>query len=285
MGATEAGDPALDIYLREIREYPLLTAEEERRLARIIQSESVTWDGGVAAWEARDTMIRSNLRLVVSVAKRYRRRGLPLADLIEEGNVGLVHAVEKFDPEMETRFSTYATWWIRQAVRRSIMNTAKTVRVPSYMVEELHRWRAHARTFEQAHRRLPTDDEIVAAMAPPRTRRRFLLRLYHALLDGGGTVSLDVLFEGEDALADPRAQRPDLAEYGPMEREGLHRAIDRLPAREAEIVRLRFGLAPGEGALTLRQIARALSISRERVRQLEHKAIAQLRDAMGAGQA
>jgi RNA polymerase primary sigma factor len=266
------GDPALDIYLAQIRQYPLLTAEEERDLARRVQSDD--W----SAWEARDRMIRSNLRLVVSVAKRYQRRGLPLADLIEEGNVGLVHAVEKFDPEMETRFSTYATWWIRQAVRRSIMNTVKTVRIPSYMAEELHRWRRWARTYEQDHGRGPSDVELVEAMDPAPTRRKFLLRLFHDATRGG-TVSLDTLFESVETIVDPRAARPDLIEFGPIARERLQEALADLPEREAAIISRRFGLGPEGQTMTLRQIAKDMDISRERVRQLEHKALELLRRA------
>jgi len=147
MARTEA---SFDTYLREIQRHPLLTADEEKALARRIQAQDVDH---VDAMEARNTMILANLRLVVSVAKRYSGRGLSLPDLVEEGNVGLVHAVEKFDPDMDTRFSTYATWWIKQAVRRALMNKVKTVRIPSYMVEELNRWRAFARTFEQQNGR------------------------------------------------------------------------------------------------------------------------------------
>jgi RNA polymerase primary sigma factor len=280
MGRTATGDHALDIYLTQIRAYPLLTREEERSLARRIQAEGSGWDGGDEGWEARDRMIRSNLRLVISVAKRYRNRGLPLSDLIEEGNVGLVHAVEKFDPDMETRFSTYATWWIRQAVRRAILNTAKTVRIPSYMAEELGRWRLFARDFEQRHGRPPSDAELVAGMDPAPQRRRFLLRLFRAMAEGQTTVSLDVLFETVDAVVDPRASRPDLVEFGSAERESLQRAVQGLPEREARIIRLRFGFGETEHVLTLRQVAREMSLSRERVRQLEHKALETLRRAL-----
>ena len=275
--ARASGDPAFDIYLSEIRRYPLLTAEEERALARQIQSDS--WE----AWDARDRMIRSNLRLVISVAKRYRNRGLPLSDLVEEGNVGLVHAVEKFDPEMETRFSTYATWWIRQAVRRSILNTAKTVRIPSYMAEELNRWRTYARGFEQKHGREPTDNELINAMDPAPTRRKFLVRLFRTTTSNRSAVSLDVLFESVEALVDPRAERPDLIDYGSMERAKLIDAIDALPERESYIIRQRFGLNEQDSQLTLRQIAKEMDLSRERVRQLEHKALESLRKSLSAG--
>ena len=272
------GDPAFDTYLKEIRRYPLLKAEEERALAYVVQSDS--WE----AWDARDKMIRSNLRLVISVAKRYRRRGLPMPDLVEEGNVGLVHAVEKFDPTMETRFSTYATWWIQQAIRRSIMNKAKMVRIPSYMAEEIYRWRAFARQFEQQNGRAPTNDELVAAMDPAPTRKRFLIRIFNAMAQGSDSVSLDTLFESVESMIDPRAERPDLIDFGSMDHEALKAAIAGLPEREGQIIRLRFGLEDQEDPCTLRQIAKIMGLSRERVRQLEHKAIDALRRAMGHGE-
>lgn len=275
MWADRKSDPDFDTYLKEIRAYNLLTAEEERALARVIQSDA--WE----AWDARDRMIRSNLRLVISVAKRYRNRGLALPDLVEEGNVGLVHAVEKFDPEMETRFSTYATWWIRQAIRRSILNTGKTVRIPSYMAEELNRWRAYARAFEQERGRGPTDEEMIAGMDPAPTRRRFLIRLFHGTSAGSDAVSLDTLFESVEALIDPRAQGPDLVDYAPMDRARVVELLGTLPDRDSQIVRMRFGLGEFDSTYTLRQIAKEMGLSRERVRQLEHQALGTLRRRLG----
>jgi RNA polymerase primary sigma factor len=274
--SSDLGDPALEAYLKDIRRYPLLSADEEKAIAREIQSGS--WD----AWEARDRMIRSNLRLVIAVAKRYRKRGMPLADLIEEGNVGLVHAVEKFDPEMDTRFSTYATWWIRQAVRRSIQNKVRTVRIPPYLSDELNRWRRFARDFEKREGRIPAEAELLDGMKPIPGRRKLLLRLHHALSEGGQTVSLDVLFEATESLVDPRAARPDLIDFGSMERERLLEAIDQLPEREARIIRYRFGLTEEGRSLTLRHIASEMDMSRERVRQLEHKALETLRRSFDA---
>jgi RNA polymerase primary sigma factor len=271
----KGADPDFEIYLRQIREYPLLTAEEERELARKIQGAD--WD----AWEARDRMIRSNLRLVISVAKRYQNRGLTLSDLVEEGNVGLVHAVEKFDPQMETRFSTYATWWIRQAVRRAILNTAKTVRIPGYMAEELNRWRAFVRKFEQEHDREPTDAEILDALSPAPARAKFILRLLRATGAGGDSVSLDLLFDSVEALVDPRAARPDKVDFLSLDLERLRTVLGELPEREAVIIRMRYALDGYEHQYTLRQIAKEMGISRERVRQLEHKALETLRRKLG----
>ena len=141
---TRAPRSNFDAYLSEIRKHALLTADEEKVLARRVQNQDVDH---IDAMVAREQLILANLRLVISVAKRYTNRGMVLPDLVEEGNVGLVHAVEKFDPEMDTRFSTYATWWIKQAIRRALMNKVKTVRIPSYLAEELNRWRGFARRF------------------------------------------------------------------------------------------------------------------------------------------
>lgn len=270
-------DTNFDTYLKEIRQFPLLGPDEEKALGRRIQAQD---EDHIDAATARDEMIRSNLRLVVSVAKRYANRGVALPDLVEEGNIGLVHAVEKFDPTMDTRFSTYATWWIKQAVRRSLMNSAKTVRIPSYLAEELTRWRIFARKFEQREGRAPGDEELVKGMDPQPGRRKLLLRLFHTSGPGNGSVSLDVMFEAVDAIVDPRAERPDLIDFAVWERAGLLKRIDELPEREAQIIRLRYGIACTERPLTLREIGREIGLSRERVRQLEHQAIRRLRAAM-----
>ena len=270
-------EASFDTYLREIQRTPLLEAHEEKALARRIQAQDVDH---IDAMEARNALILANLRLVVSVAKRYMGRGMSLPDLVEEGNVGLVHAVEKFDPDMDTRFSTYGTWWIKQAVRRALMNKVKTVRVPSYLAEELNRWRAFARTFEQDNGRAPEPDELVAGMKPAAGRRKLLLRLYENSLPGTSAVSLDLLFETVDAVVDPRAERPDLLDFSSFERAELHEHIDRLSEREATILRMRYGLGEHDVPMTLREIAKELGISRERVRQLEHEAVGRLRQAM-----
>lgn len=267
-------DTTFDTYLKEIQRYDLLTKEGEQALARRVQNQDVDH---IDAAIARDELIRSNLRLVVSVAKRYQGRGLSLADLVEDGNIGLVHAVEKFDPTMDTRFSTYAVWWIKQAVRRSLMNSVKMVRIPPYMSEELTRWRRFARGFEHEHGRQPDDHELIEALSPPAGRRKLMLRLYRTSAPGTATISLDVLFEAVDAVVDPRAERPDLLDFGQWERAGLMSRIASLPEREAAIIRLRYGLDGAGKPLTLRQIGTEVGLSRERVRQLEHKAIKQLR--------
>lgn len=267
-----------DAYLAEIRRYELLTPDGEKALARRIQNQDVDH---IDAMVAREQMILANLRLVISVAKRYMNRGMVLADLVEEGNIGLVHAVEKFDPEMETRFSTYATWWIKQAIRRALINKVKTVRIPSYLAEELNRWRAFARKFEQQNGRLPEPDELIEAMQPQPGRRKLLVRLFQNTTSGNSSVSLDVLFEAVEAVVDPRAARPDLIDFTAFEQASLNDVLDKLPDREGQIVRMRYGIGAVERPMTLREIGRELGLSRERVRQLEHAALGRLRTTFG----
>ena len=267
-----------DLYLREIRRHPLLTKEEEQALARRVQNQDVDH---IDAMEAREAMILANLRLVISVAKKYNGRGMVLPDLVEEGNIGLVHAVEKFDPDMDTRFSTYATWWIKQAIRRALLNKVKTVRIPAYLAEELTRWRMFAREFEQKNGRPPHDEELIERMDPPPGRRKLLLRLFKEGASGNAAVSLDLLFESVEAVVDPRAERPDLIDFHSWEQAGLADEIDKLPEREADIVRMRFAIGEIESPMTLREIGKQLGISRERVRQLEHKALDRLRKSIG----
>lgn len=267
-----------DAYLSEIRQHDLLSADEEKALARRVQNQDVDH---IDAMIAREKLILANLRLVISVAKRYTNRGMVLADLVEEGNLGLVHAVEKFDPEMDTRFSTYATWWIKQSIRRALINKVKTVRIPSYLAEELNRWRGFARKFEQEHGRQPEPDEIVKAMDPQPGRRKLLVRLFQNTGAGSSSVSLDMLFETVEAVVDPRAARPDLIDFTAFEQASLNEVLGSLPERESQIVRMRYGIGAVERPMTLREIGRELGLSRERVRQLEHAAIRRLRSSFG----
>jgi RNA polymerase primary sigma factor len=271
MSVRRAESP-FDTYLREIQESPLLSAAEERALARVVQS------GAHEAHEARERMIRSNLRLVVSTAKRWLGRGLVLPDLVEEGNLGLVHAVELFDPARGIRFSTYATWWIEQAIRRALVNTTKTVRIPRHMSQELSRWRQWARRFAQKECRDPDAEEVADAMDAPPAKRRLLVRLFRGAT--AGSVSLDVLFADSQTVVDPRALRPDLVEFSDSDLHRLARHLDSLPPREAQIVRMRYGLDGRDRPLTLREIGRTLTLSRERVRQLERQAVQKLKSAL-----
>jgi RNA polymerase primary sigma factor len=267
-----------DTYLRDIRGEALLTAAEERALGRRAHDAGLE---DAERFAARDELVRRNLRLVVSVAKRWVGRGLTLPDLVEDGNVGLIHAAELFDAERGIRFSTYATWWIEQAIRRGIVNTVKTVRIPRHMSQDLVRWKAWARAFAQREGRDPDPSEVAKAMPGSAARKRLLCRLLETNAgSASSTVSIDVLFEDAATIADPKALRPDLVEFGESDRDELRRALEALPEREAAVVRLRFGLGDDGQVHTLREVGTALGLSRERARQLERSAVARLKDAL-----
>lgn len=261
-----APDAALESYLREISRVPLLTAEEEHDLACAVREGSAA---------AREQMIRANLRLVVSIAKRYRRRGLSLLDLIEEGNIGLVKAVERFDPDAETRFSTYATWWIKQTIRRALVNTAKTVRVPSYMVEIISQFKTASITLEERLQRTPTIQEIAEEMGFAPDNLKLIKRAMRAAQNNGEPISLEALTSERETIADTRSAAPDDEILDAHELQRLQELLDSIDPRESEILRLRFGLDEEE-ALTLREIGERFGISRERVRQIESRALRKL---------
>lgn len=273
MGGSDIVDRAsLNSYLREINRVPLLSAEEERELAHRVQ------DGDL---EAREHMIKANLRLVVSIAKNYSRRGLSLMDLIEEGNIGLMRAVEKFDPGEETRFSTYATWWIKQGIRRALVNTVKTVRIPSYLVEVITRLRHQKTALRQELGREPTFDELAEALDMDDDSRRVLRRAIKAETAGGGTVSLDALPTANDTIVDDAMQRPDDVFFHQYNLDKIDDLLDTISDREAMILRLRFGLDKEEHEpLTLKEIGRRIGLTRERVRQIEAEALRRLHKVM-----
>ncbi len=258
---------AIKLYIRDIHNIPLLTAEEEIELARSIQKGDE---------EARQRMIRSNLRLVISIAKRYARYGVPMMDLIEEGNLGLIKAVSKFDPARGYRFSTYAAWWIKQYVTRAIANQGKTIRIPVYMTELIARWKKTQERLTQKFGRRPQPKEVAKAMGIPLKKVKQLSGL------GKRTSSLDAPL-GEDGtsqfidvLVDEMAVSPveEIAQF--MRRERIERLLSQMDAREREILTLRFGLRDGE-TRTLGQTAKRFGITRERVRQIESAALIKMR--------
>jgi RNA polymerase primary sigma factor len=252
--------------MRDIQRVPLLSAEEERGLAVRVRGGDL---------EAREQMIRANLRLVVSIAKKYGNRGLPLADLIEEGNVGLMRAVERFDPTMEFRFSTYGTWWIKQSIRRALVNTTKTVRVPSYMVEIISKLKTTSSVLEERLGRAPTLSEIAMEMGLPPENVGLIRRAMRAAKDGAQAVSLDALAAESRDIADDRASQPDDEMFDAQEIGRIQGLLDSIDPREAEVLRLRFGLED-RAPRTLRDIGTQLGISRERVRQIESRALQKL---------
>ncbi len=262
----DGADPALQAYLQEINRIPLLTPEEEIQVTRDVVDGR---DG------AREKMIRSNLRLVVSIAKKFVRRGLPLPDLIEEGNLGLMHAVERFDPNVGTRFSTYATYWIKQAVRRALANKAKTIRLPAYMVEIIARWKHTAAQLADELGREPAFEEVAEKLDISR-RRLGIIRRALKVASASATNSPDMMWMFGDVLSDTRTPAPDANLFDEADREILKRLLGAIDKREAEILRLRYGLDSGE-PMTLQEIGNRMSLARERVRQIENRALQKLK--------
>lgn len=259
----------LQLYMRQINETALLTADREKELGWRIINDNCP--------EARDLLVRANLRLVVSIAKNYTNRGLSLTDLIEEGNIGLIRAVEGFDPAQGARFSTYASWWIKQAIKRALINAVQPIHIPAYMVELIARLKQTSRRLEEDLKRPPTLQEIADAMDLPVKKIRIIKRALKALR----TPSQAPLGEdGElvnfgDLIADSRHDTPDQAVLMDDEIRTIHRLLGAIDEREATVLRLRFGL-DGQQPLTLKQIGAEIGLTRERVRQIETDALKKL---------
>ena len=257
---------SLQLFLNEAGRYPLLTAAEEVELAKRIER------GDKAA---KDRMINSNLRLVVSIAKKYQGHGLPLIDLIQEGIIGLIRAVEKFDWRRGYKFSTYATWWIRQAVQRGVANKSRTIRIPVHIVEREQKIARAERELLLKLERTPTDEEVA------KLSKLDLKHVRETRAAARTVASLDkpVGDDGDTAFGELVAQ-----DAGDLEEEvvvalgddALHRAVDTLPPREQQVVRLRYGLDEEQEPKSLEEIGRRMGITRERVRQIETQALARL---------
>ena len=270
-GVQEARDTAdsLGLFLSEIGRHPLLTAAEEVELAKRVERGDL---------EAKNRMITSNLRLVVSVARRYQGHGLPLGDLIQEGIIGLVRAVEKFDWRKGFKFSTYAVWWIRQAVQRAVANQSRTIRIPVHVNERRQKLGRARRELVARLGREPTEEELAEAAELPLAHVHDALEAAQALAildqpvgDGDG-ASLGDLFAAEQAAPDEEADEM-------LRRQAVRDAVDKLPERERMVIELRFGFSGDDGPVSLEECGRRLGITRERVRQLEQQALMRLADS------
>jgi len=262
----------LQIYLQDINHTPLLSANEERELSdRIAAGDPY----------AREHMVTANLRLVVNIARGYLGKGLGLEDLIEEGNLGLMRAVEGYDGGMQTRFSTYASYWIKQSIRRAVMNNGRPIRLPAYMVSLLSKWKRATAVLADRLGRTPTPEEVGKALRLSKKKMGIVAQAIEVNnLTAHADGSQDDGCALDDVLTDERSKAPDalLIESDAME-QVMHR-LDELDDREATVIRMRFGLDPYV-AMTLREVGENLGLTRERVRQLENQALLKLTSSLG----
>ena len=269
---SDAVQSPLETYLREINETPLLSADQEKELAYRIETGDT---------EARDQMVRANLRLVVNIARGYTGKGLALQDLIEEGNLGLLRAVEGFDPGMNTRFSTYASYWIKQSIKRALVNTAKTIRIPAYMVELLAKWRRATNKLQDELDRPPTNEEVARFLGLPKKKLNIIKKAIRVYNSAPQTDQPETGWSIDEMVTDVRSKAPDDEMVDTDDLKQVMSLLDKMDKREATVLRMRFGL-DDEEPKTLKEIGERLGLTRERVRQIESEALSKLSESLTA---
>lgn len=266
----DASDDSVRLYLREIGKIPLLNSADELALAlRVVAGEK----------KAKDKMAEANMRLVVSIAKRYSGRGLDFLDLIQEGNTGLLRAVEKFDPDKGFKFSTYATWWIRQAITRAIADQARTIRIPVHMVETINKLLRTQRRMTQELNREPTIDELAKELEMEPAKIEYVIKIKQDITSLDAGVGRDGEDEDSvlgDFIEDGDSTTPEESATSQLLREQVQSILSSLSDREQKIIKMRFGLENGKSH-TLEEVGREFAVTRERIRQIEAKALAKLR--------
>ncbi len=263
----------LHLYFRQINGVPLLTAEEEKELGwRVINDND---------HDAKQRMIKANLRLVIAISKHYANRGVPMADLIEEGNLGLIRAVDGYDPSLGTRFSTYAAWWIRQAIKRTLLGASQPIHVPAYMVELVGRLREATRTLEARLHRPPTGQELASEMGLTMRKLAAIRRALKAfrVVSGRSRGGDDDETDLGDSIADTRCPPPEHEIAREEQVRLVLRMLNAIDGRDARVLKLRFGLE-GQAPLTLKEIGREVGLTRERVRQIEVETLRRLQQQL-----
>lgn len=260
-------EDSVRLYLREIGRVKMVKPDEEIELARLIAKGDR---------EAKKRLIQANLRLVISIAKKYVNRGLPFQDLIQEGNLGLIRAAEKFDHTKGFKFSTYATWWIRQAISRGLADKSRTIRVPVHMVESINKMKKTSARLSQELGRKPTESELSTAMDLPVGKIQEIIQADREPISMEMPLNRDEETYLGDLIEDNESARPDSTTVEELMRQDLNRMLSQLTPRERDIMHLRYGLEDGRQR-TLEEVGRLFNITRERVRQIEHKAFRKLR--------
>jgi RNA polymerase primary sigma factor len=261
----KASPDTMETYFHEINATPLLSRNEEIDLSYRVQKGDL---------KARDHLVRANLRLVVNIARKYLGRGAVLEDLVAEGNLGLFRAVEGFDPTMNTRFCTYATYWIKQSIRRYLIGTAKAIPLPAYMMDVLNKWRRATAELQKETGRTPTEEEVIDRMGFSRKKLKIIkkaLRIHNMSMQHNQELD----FSLDETLEDMNCTAPDEGMSASDEGRQVLRLVDRLEPRDATVIRLRFGL-DGREPMTLKKIGDTFGLTRERVRQVERQALAKL---------